>query len=224
MDLPRKLFDRDGGLLARPRRRLKEMPERDASGLALPYAYVRGQREAVDFLLEQGRRGAAGCVKGSVIVEVRRLEPQDGDLGVTAIRVLKAPDGYPVPSAAYLSQFLSRSENVLIVALDADMPVGYLVAYLLDRVDRDQQMMFFYEIGVAESHRRQGIGKRMIAELKAICRSTNVLKMWVPTGRSNLAATRLYASTGALPLPAGDEVTYAYPREIFMGDAGDQRA
>lgn len=157
-------------------------------------------------------------------MEVRRLAPQDSDLGVTAIRILKAPDGYPVPSAAYLSQFLSRSENVLIVALDADMPVGYLVAYLLDRVDRDQQMMFFYEIGVAESHRRQGIGKRMIAELKAICRSTNVMKMWVPTGRSNLAATRLYASTGALPLPAGDEVTYAYPRESFMGDAGDQRA
>ena len=85
-------------------------------------------------------------------------------------------------------------------------------------------MMFFYEIGVAESHRRGGIGKRMIAELKTICRSRNVMKMWVPTGRSNLAATRLYASTGAAPLPAGDEVTYAYPRESFMRDAGDQGA
>jgi GNAT superfamily N-acetyltransferase len=157
-------------------------------------------------------------------VEVRRLQPSDIHLGITAIQQLKAPDGYPVPSAAYLSRFLSRSENVLIVAFDADMPVGYLVAYFLDRVDRDQQMTFFYEIGVAESHRRQGIGKRMIAELKAICRTKNVMKMWVPTGRSNLAATRLYASTGAVPLAAGDEVTYAYPRESFMRDAHDQGA
>ena len=163
-------------------------------------------------------------MKGSVVVEVRRLEHQDSHLGATAIRILKAPDGYPVPSAAYLSQFLSRSENVLIVAFDGDMPVGYLIAYLLDRVDRDQQMMFFYEIGVAEIHRRQGIGKRMIAELKAICRTKNVMKMWVPTGRSNLAATRLYASTGAVPLAAGDDVTYAYPRESFIRDAPDQGA
>jgi hypothetical protein len=31
----------------------KAMPERDAIGLALLYAYVRGQRQAVDFLLEK---------------------------------------------------------------------------------------------------------------------------------------------------------------------------
>ena len=80
---------------------------------------------------------------------------------------------------------------------------------------RNQQMMFFYEIGVVESHRRRGVGKQLIGELKAICRQADVMKMWVPTGRSNVAATRLYASTGAVPLNDGDEVTYAYPRESF---------
>lgn len=55
----------------------------------------------------------------------------------------------------------------------------------------------------------------MITELKAICWAQNVMKMWVPTGRSNVAATRRYASTGATPLPNGDEVTYAYTRESF---------
>ena len=130
--------------------------------------------------------------------------------------MLKAPDGYPIPSARYLLRFLSRPENVLIVAFDDGVPVGYLLAYLLDRVDRDQHMMFFYEIGVAESQRRQGVGKRLIGELKSICREADVMKMWVPTGRSNVAATRLYTSTGAVPLPSGDEVTYAYPRESFV--------
>jgi aminoglycoside 3-N-acetyltransferase I len=93
-------------------------------------------------------------------VTVRRLAPDDSQLGVEAIRLLKAPDGYPVPSTAYLSDFLSRPENVFIVAIDGSVPLGYIVAYLLDRIDRNQQMMFFYEIGVAESHRRRGIGKR----------------------------------------------------------------
>lgn len=149
-------------------------------------------------------------------MDVRRLGAHDSDTGARAIRLLKAPDGYPVPSAEYLAAFLSQPDNVLIVASDGGEPVGYLVAYLLDRVDRNQQMMFFYEIQVAESNRRRGIGKRMITELKAVCRAQEVMKMWVPTGRANIAATRLYASTGAAPLPAGDEVTYEYPRESFM--------
>ena len=118
--------------------------------------------------------------------------------------------------ARYFLRFLSRPENLWIVPFDDGVPVGYLLAYLLDRVDRDQQMMFFYEIGVAESHRRRGSGKRLIGELKSICREAVLMKMWVPTGRSNVAASRLYASTGAVPLPSGDEVTYAYPRESFV--------
>lgn len=33
---------------------------------------------------------------------------------------------------------------------------------------------------------------------------------------ANIAATRLYASTGAVPLQSADEVTYAYPRASFI--------
>ncbi len=150
-------------------------------------------------------------------MDIRRLGPEEYATGVDTIARLKGPDGYPTPSPEYLRKFLSRLENVLIVATDDGIPVGYIVAYLLDRVDRDQQMMFFYEIGVAESHRRRGVGTRMIAALKAICRTADVMKMWVPTGRSNIPATRLYASTGGVPLPGEDEVTYAYTRDTWGG-------
>jgi ribosomal protein S18 acetylase RimI-like enzyme len=149
-------------------------------------------------------------------VEVQRLGPDDHDLAVNAIHLLKAPDGYPTPSADDMTKFLSRRSNVLIVATGLGVPVGYIVAYLLDRIDRKPGMMFFYEIGVVESYRRRGIGKQMIAELKTICRAEDVMKMWVPTSRSNIAAARLYASTGAVPLSGDDEVTFTYPRESFV--------
>ena len=55
----------------------------------------------------------------------------------------------------------------------------------------------------------------MINTLKSVCREENAMKMWVPTGRANIAATRLYASTGEVPLPSGDEATYAYRPESF---------
>jgi ribosomal protein S18 acetylase RimI-like enzyme len=147
-------------------------------------------------------------------MDIRRLEPGESGIGVRTIQQLKAPDGYPTPTAEYFEAFLSRRENVFVVAIDTE-PVGYAVAYLLDRIDRDQRMMFFYEIGVAEPRRREGIGRGLVEALKAICRDEDVLKMWVPTARSNTAATALYASTGAVPLGNDDEVTYAYPRESF---------
>jgi ribosomal protein S18 acetylase RimI-like enzyme len=143
-------------------------------------------------------------------LHVRRLGPEDCAVGVDAIARIKTPDGYPAPSIAWMTTFLSRPGNVLIVATEDGVPIGFVVAYLLDRVDREQQMMFFYEIGVEAAHRRRGIGRQMIDVLKAVCRASDVMKMWVPTGRSNVAATRLYASSGGVPTPDGDEVTYTW--------------
>jgi GNAT superfamily N-acetyltransferase len=83
-----------------------------------------------------------------------------------------------------------------------------------------QRMMFLYEIGVTQSYRRRGIGRGMINMLKSVCREENVLKkMWVPTGRSNVPATELYAATGAVPVQNGDEVTYVYPPASFADTA-----
>ena len=145
-------------------------------------------------------------------VTIRRLGADDANLGVEAIRLLKAPAGYPVPSLAHLSNFLSRAENVLLVAAQDGVPVGYVVAYLLDRVDREQPMILFYEIEVTEAHRRRGIGSRLVEELKSMFRARDAMKMWVSTDRSNIAANRLYASTGALPHSGVEEVTYTYSR------------
>lgn len=68
MDLLRGFFDRDGRLRLRPRRHGQEMSERDAIGLALLYAYVRGQREAVDFLLRKdGNWNVTGDNNGTAL-------------------------------------------------------------------------------------------------------------------------------------------------------------
>ena len=52
----------------------------------------------------------------------------------------------PTPTEACVETYLARPENVFIVAIDHTAPVGYIVAYLLDRIDRDQQMMFFMRL------------------------------------------------------------------------------
>ena len=91
VDLLRTFFDGDGRLLSRPRRRNKEMAARDAVGLALLYAYVREQREAVDLLLEKdGNWDMTGVNNGAVLHRaafsgdlemVKRLVEKGADIG-----------------------------------------------------------------------------------------------------------------------------------------------
>jgi len=91
MDLLRGFFDDDGKLLSRPRRQGTEMTARDAIGLAMLYAYVREQREAVDFLLEKdGNWDMIGVNNGAALHRaafsgdremVQRLVAKGADMG-----------------------------------------------------------------------------------------------------------------------------------------------
>ncbi len=154
-------------------------------------------------------------------IEIRRLGRDDGDLALEAISQLKAADwegqgGKPKSlTANYLARFLRYDDHFLIVAVENAEPVGYLLAYELSRVDRDQAMMFLYEIGVAESQRRQGIGAAMIDEIKSICRERNIMKMWVETNESNVAAMRLYQTAGGKQVEEDDIVQFGWTPETF---------
>src|SRR5271169_5215933 len=125
-------------------------------------------------------------------LRVSRLGTRDFDLALQAIRTLKKPQSSF--DDEHLRKFLARPENILIVAAQERIPIGFLLAYLLDRVDRNQRMVCLYEVDVIESCRRRGIGRAMVETLKTICRQENAMKTWVITNRSNLAAFRLYES------------------------------
>lgn len=89
MHLLRSFFDNTGRLRSRPRRQGKEMSERDAIGLAMLYAYVRGEREAVDFLVERnGNWGIIGVNNGTALHRAAWA----GDLDMVRRLVAKGAD------------------------------------------------------------------------------------------------------------------------------------
>jgi hypothetical protein len=89
LDLLSDFFDRDGRLVSRPRRRGKQMTERDAIGLAMLFAYVGGQRKAVDFLLRKdGNWGMTGVNNGTAL----HRAAGDGDLDMVQQLVARGAD------------------------------------------------------------------------------------------------------------------------------------
>jgi len=88
MDLLRAAFDNEGRLRSRPRRAGKTMTDRDAIGLALLFAYVRGQKDAVDFLLEKdGNWNMIGVNNGTALHRATA-----GDLAMVKRLVAKGAD------------------------------------------------------------------------------------------------------------------------------------
>ena len=146
-------------------------------------------------------------------MQVKRLKATDEGLAQQAIRLLKKETPLDIRekiSSEYLQQFLKHDRNYLLVAAIDEEPVGFLLAYRLMRVDRDQDMMLFYEVVVHEKHRHKGVGRELINNLKLICRENDIMKMWVSTNRSNAAAMELYRSTGGIEKADGDEVSFTY--------------
>jgi ankyrin repeat protein len=89
MDLLRAAFDDEGRLQSRPRRHGQAMTERDAIGLAMLFAYVRAQRDAVDFLLEKdGNWDMIGVNNGTVLHRAAGA----GDLAMVRRLVAKGAD------------------------------------------------------------------------------------------------------------------------------------
>ena len=107
-----------------------------------------------------------------------------------------------------LREFLADQRHHIAVA-DADgMIVGFVSAVDYVHPDKPRQL-FINEVGVASSHRGQGVGKALMELMIEHARGIGCTEAWVLTDADNEAANALYRSTGAdLPRP---QVMYAYP-------------
>jgi ribosomal protein S18 acetylase RimI-like enzyme len=148
------------------------------------------------------------------LIDIRRLGPEDASLAINAIRVLKTGPEVAAEVGLYGWAWLAQPANVLMVATQRSNPIGFALGYLLDRVDAAHPMLFLYEIDVAAPYRRRGIGRHLVEAMKAVACAHGVLKMWVQTSPSNLAAQALYRSTGGMP-HADVDLLYVWTNEML---------
>ena len=136
-------------------------------------------------------------------IELRWLGPADA--GVLD-RV--APDVFDEPVAArWTRDFLDDRRHHLVVALDDGVVVGMASGVEYVHPDKAPQL-FVNEVGVAASHRRLGIGRRLVDAMIARGRALGCTYAWVGTEEDNLAARALYERAGGAAEPF---VLYGWP-------------
>lgn len=141
---------------------------------------------------------------------VRRLTSTDVALATEMVLAFKS-----AASTTKLSEFLARRENILLAALGDGSPCGFLLAYALDRIDREHPMICLYELSVAESWRGRGIGRELVNSLLRLGEEIGAQKIWAVTEDSNAAAAGLYESTGARTQGSGADQVFVWQRPLW---------
>lgn len=141
-------------------------------------------------------------------MQITRLHIEDIDQAVELARSFKGESDRSV-----LSQFLSSQDNYLIGAFDDDRPIGIAIAYMLPRVDKKGPMLYMHEIEIAENYRRQKIGSEIMGILRQEIAAAGFHEMFLITNKSNIAAMRLYESSGGKPVHDDDVVFVFEPGE-----------
>lgn len=125
-------------------------------------------------------------------LSVRRLAPGDEAVARRLAGSFKATDISPANAGA----LLANSANCVVVAEAAGDLAGFLLAYRLDRMDHPAGQLFVYEIEVAPSWRRQGVGRALMHFARGIVRDERLMEAFVLTSRDNAPAIALYTATG----------------------------
>lgn len=129
-------------------------------------------------------------------VEIRLLEA--GDDAILADVAPGVFDNLVQPRLA--AEFLADPRHHIAVACEAGQVVGFVSAVDYVHPDKPPEL-FINEVGVAPTHQRQGLAKRLLTAVLEAGRAAGCRQAWVLTDRSNVAAMRLYGACGGVEAP-----------------------
>jgi aminoglycoside 6'-N-acetyltransferase I len=95
----------------------------------------------------------------------------------------------------WCATFFADPRHHLVVAVDGGVVVGFVSAVDYVHPDKAPQL-WINEVGVAPTHQRQGIARRLLDAMLAHGRTLGCEEAWLGTEEQNLPARRLYESAG----------------------------
>ncbi len=101
-----------------------------------------------------------------------------------------------VPDDAYLQSLLAAPHFIAVVAVQDKDVVGGLAAYELQKFERNRREIYIYDLAVSAEHRRKGVARGLVLELKRIAKGRGAYVIYVQADPGDLPAIALYESLG----------------------------
>jgi aminoglycoside 3-N-acetyltransferase I len=91
---------------------------------------------------------------------------------------------------------LGGTQFIALVALAGEEVIGGLAAYELIKFERERKEIYVYDLAVAADHRRRGMAKSLMNELKRIASERGAYVIFVQADPPDAPAIALYESLG----------------------------
>lgn len=101
------------------------------------------------------------------------------------------------PADEYLKGLLAKDHVIAIAAITGDAVAGGLVAYQLDKFERQRREIYIYDLAVDEKYRRRGIATALINALRQESVRRDAYVIFVQADLEDAPAIVLYEKLGA---------------------------
>ncbi len=100
------------------------------------------------------------------------------------------------PDDAYLARLLDSDTFIAVAALQGEVVVGGLAAYVLPKFERVRSEVYLYDLAVADTHRRRGIATALISELRRIAAARGAAGGVVQADNGDVRAVARFSKLG----------------------------
>lgn len=136
-------------------------------------------------------------------MHVKRLKAGDRELAKVLFNVMA--EVFETESEElsddYIDRLLGREDFWAIAAFADEDIVGGLTAHTLPMTRAQYSEIFIYDIAVRSDHQRKGIGRGLVAELRAQAAGVGIRELFVPADNEDVHALDFYRALGGEAAP-----------------------
>jgi len=104
-------------------------------------------------------------------------------------------------SDEYVDRLLARPDFWVIAALVDDEIIGGLTAHTLPMTRKESSEIFIFDVAVRSDHQRTGVGRQLLATLRAEAAAQGILEVFVAADDDDIHALDFYRATGGVASP-----------------------
>lgn len=153
---------------------------------------------------QTARRPAGGWDGVAVTeLEIRRLTRKDIPAARTMFEMMALvfEEDYEPLGDDYLNDLLGREGFWALAAFVGPDLVGGLTAHTLPMTRSPSSEVFIYDLAVRQDHRRRGVARRLVTDLRAAAAAEGIHEVFVPADDDDRHALAFYRALGAVASP-----------------------